>query len=175
MPKEVKKRTHAASAGPSSLKPKKPVVAESEEVKALRKLFKQSTPDAIATTLTNSFKSASPEQLETLRSPWTKYVQSGNHENACVIECDGDTDFDYDYHNGCEGYYTTTCCGVKYEEGDEPDGPCLSTWHTTNPHQVSYKDGDGDDEEEGLDLEGSRMIVTCRVNGCKPARKPTRK
>lgn len=104
-----------------------------------------------------------------------KYVQSGNHGSACNIECDPDTDFERDYHNGREGWYINTCCGTKYEEGDEPEGYCLSTWHTTNPHAVSYNEGNGDDEEEGLDLEGSKMIVTCRVNGCKPARKPKRK
>ncbi|KAF8601682.1 hypothetical protein BDV93DRAFT_545750 [Ceratobasidium sp. AG-I] len=192
MPKEVKKRSRVASGGPSAPKPREPRAVESEDVKALRKLFKQSTPDAIATTLSNSFKDAAPEHLQALRALLVPlslsasnplhcvrchetYVQSGNNKNACVIMCDDDGDFERDYHNGSEGYYTTSCCGRTFDEDDVEAGTCLSTSHTTNPHEVSYREGEEEDVEEGLNLGGSRMIYTCRINGCKTVRKPARK
>ncbi|KAF8598247.1 hypothetical protein BDV93DRAFT_512672 [Ceratobasidium sp. AG-I] len=182
MPKEVKKRTRVASGGPSTMKKTHPV--ESDDAKALRKLFKQSTPNAIANTISNSFKSGPPEHLRVLReilgplfeaaSPslhcvrcHTEYVQSGNHKNACVIMCDDDAEFTHDYHNGSEGYYTKFCCEETWREGEEPDDDvCFTTWHTTNTKEVEYRRGVKEDEEEGLNLMGSQMVVTCRVNGC---------
>lgn len=179
-----RKRNRVASGGASTSK--KPRAVESEDVKALKKLFKQSTPDAITKTISDSFKTASPENIQALReilSPLfqasstplhcvrchKKYLESGNHKNACVVECDEDADFTRDYHNGSEGYYTKSCCGGTFREGeeDDEDGICFTTWHTTNPKEVEYHEGEEEDEEEGLNLEGSRRVVTCRVNGCK--------
>lgn len=101
-----------------------------------------------------------------------EYLQSGNHKEACVIKCDDDAEFEWSYHNGSEGYYTKFCCDETWSEGDEPDSDvCLTTWHTTDPKEVSYCRGVNEDEEEGLDLTGSKIVVTCRENGCKTVHK----
>lgn len=163
--------------------------AESDDVKALRKLFKQSTADAIANTISSSFKTAPPEHIRVIKAILgplfeaastslhcvrchAEYLQSGNHKDACVIKCNEDAEFERSYHNGSEGYYTSYCCDKTWSEGDEPDSDiCFTAWHTTDPTKVSYRMGVKEDKEEGLDLMGSKMVVTCRKNGCNHVRK----
>ena len=48
------------------------------------------------------------------------------------------------------------------------DDVCLRDWHTTDPMKVSYFEGTVEDDEEGLDVGGPRITVTCRLNECKP-------
>lgn len=167
------------------------IPVESKDVGALRKLFHQSTPDEITQTITNSFRTASPENLRVLREIFgplfdvvsaphhcvrchIKYVRSENHGEACVVRCEDDADFTADHPNTSEGYYTQRCCGMIWREGDGSDNICLKTRHTTNPKEVEYYKGDEEDEEdeeEGLNFGGSRIVHTCRGEGCKRSRK----
>ncbi|KAF8598241.1 hypothetical protein BDV93DRAFT_547500 [Ceratobasidium sp. AG-I] len=182
MPKEVKKRAHIASGGPYTSK--EPHSVE-DDVKALRKLFEQSTPRAVINAITDSFETAAPEHLRGLReilSPLFKsastplhcvrchktYVQSGNHKNACVIECVDGADYIREWYNGEDGYYKKDCCETIFTEVEGHDDICLPDWHTTDPMDVSYCEGTVEDSEEGLDVEGSRLIMTCRLKGCEP-------
>ncbi|KAF8601700.1 hypothetical protein BDV93DRAFT_545764 [Ceratobasidium sp. AG-I] len=186
MPKEIKSRNRIASGGPSSSRGTR--LTESEDVKSLRNLLKQCNANAVVKTITDSLRTASPEDLgalKTILDPLfkasliplhyvrchTTYVESSNHDNACVIECDEDPAWHHEFnsHNGKDGYYKTPCCRREFYEGDEPDY-CFKTSHTTDPKSVSYREGEEEDEEDGLDLGGEKNVVTCRVHGCEPAR-----
>lgn len=95
------------------------------------------------------------------------YIESGNHDDACVIRCHGEGEYIRQYHDLTYGYFKSPCCGKIFTETNHRD-ICLTDWHTTDPTEVEYCEGTEEDEEEGLDVEGSRMIVTCRLQGCNP-------
>lgn len=182
----LRKRPRATNANPLT---SKEAYSAKDDVKALRALFKLSTPDAFTNTISGSFKTAAPEHLHGLKvilGPLFEsastllhcvrchqtYVQSGNSEDACVVNHNEDSDPEYirGEYDGEDGYYETSCCEKKYTEGDSPDEPCYTDWHTTDPKEVEYSEVAEDEEDGYWDDEGSARVATCRVRGCKTIR-----
>lgn len=165
----------------------KPV--ESEDAKLLRNLLKLTTGDSIAKTISDSLTTTSPENLRALKEVLgplfeealkplhcvrchLQYIQSGNHDKACLVKCHDDPMWNQeDRHDEEDGYYEMICCGKTFEEFEDPDDICFKTSHTTNSKEVIYRKGKQEDKKAGLDLSGVNDVVTCRVNGCKTALK----
>lgn len=96
---------------------------------------------------------------------------SSNHEEACLVKCDGDPVWNREGEDNDDGFYETKCCGKTFGEYDGTDMICFKESHTADPKEVEYQWGDKEDKKAGLNLEGCNNVVTCRVNRCKTVRK----
>lgn len=161
--------------------------AERDDVTALRKFLQQSTVDAIARTILDSLKIATPENVQSLKEMLGplfedasnplhcgrchfQFVKSDNHDEACLVKCHDDPEWVPDGYGDDGGYYEMMCCGKTFTEFDNPGEICFKTRHTTNPKNVRYREDKKEDKKEGLDLSGMNDVIS-RVNGCKLGRK----
>ncbi|KAF8598238.1 hypothetical protein BDV93DRAFT_526860 [Ceratobasidium sp. AG-I] len=186
MPKEIKKRTHVASS--VALFSRNPRAAESEDVRALRRILKETHTDTVIQSISDSLTTTTPENLRALKdilgtlfeAPQhcvrchVSYTQSENNYTACEVMCDDEGEWHdaEDEELGFEdGYYVARCCHRTYGQWESPHNVCFTSRHTSNPQGIRYYKGLAGYNvgDEGLNFTSRKMVFTCYYNGCNLA------